>query len=352
VLRHARHGGTGSGDEVGRAWALQVLHAPWWWRAARTALAAATALLVVVIAEIGLLHEIEDATVAVLLTALSSLGVTAYMTWRQTRWAREIAGSAAERARPRSVLTQKLRLACSLVLAVAALTVFLQSAANSVSEDVGCQKYGQDPRFDASVAEGGGGVGRCAGPVVEGDDGLAWRVSANGSYLYWIPTLGTTMVFTPGMRAAWLAHPKLGLPSDVDRPDGDARYVNFTGGYVLENPDQPPIVLTDGSQHVPQVGGQSCVGQDRPCMTEAKQDPDGTVEVTWQYPNADGYNVAYWIVGRPGHQNTEVARPHFTLPAPERDAVYGFQVQACVKHFLARSTCTPGSNSVAVHTAP
>jgi hypothetical protein len=354
VLWRSRYGGTGSGDEVGRAWARQVLLAPWWWRAARTAVAAGTALLVVVIAEIGLLPEIEDATVSVLLTVLLSLGVTAGLTWRQTRWAREIAGAAAEHAQPQAVLTQKLRLACALVLAVAALSVFLQSAADSVSDDVGCQRYGQpDPRFARSQALGGGGVGRCPGPIGEdAANGLSRYQEADGSFVYWIPTLGTTVHMTAAMRTAWLAHPSLGLPVEIDRPDGDDRYVNFAHGYVLDRPDQPPEVRTDGSQHEPAGPGETCVGPDRPCVTDASVDIAGGIEIAWKSPHADAYNVSYWIAGRSGTYTIEAAVPSFALPDPEPGATYGFQVQACVKHFLARSTCTPRSNSVAVQARP
>ena len=361
MLRRARHGGTGSGDEVGRAWALQVLLSPWWWRAARTAVAAGAALLVVVVADVGLLPEVNDATVAVLLTVLLSFGVTAYLTWRQTQWAREIAGPAGEHARPQSVLARQLRLGVAVVLAVGALTVFLRSAADTASTDVGCQQYEpMDPHLSPGPMGSGGGQspgpagsggGHCyAGPSVTRKDGVAWVPLANGSYVYWIPKLGGIVTLTPAMRAAWLANPGLGLPVDTDRPDCGGRYVNFDQGYLLEEPDQP--LQIQGGSHQPQLGGESChaTTDDRPRMTEADLDSTGSIQITWTYPNADAYNVSYWIVGRPGGYGIEAASPHLTIPDPEPGVTYGFQVQACQKHLLARSTCTPNSNSVAVST--
>jgi hypothetical protein len=86
-------------------------------------------------------------------------------------------------------------------------------------------------------------------------------------------------------------------------------------------------------------------------MTEADLDDFGGIRIAWTYPHADAFNVTYWIVGRPGSHGIEAASPSFSIPDPEPGVTYGFQVQACQKHFLARSTCTPGSNSVAVATA-
>ncbi len=328
-----------------------MLLAPWWWRSARTAAAAGAALLVVVVAEVGLLPEINDATVAVLVTVLLSVGVTAGMTWRQTQWAREIAGPAGEHARPQSVLARKLRLACGLLLAVAALTVFLQAAADTASSDVGCHEFKpMDPHL-APGSLGNGGVGRCyAGPSVTRPDGVAWAEEANGSYVYWFPSLGGTVVLTATMHIAWLANPWLGMPVDVDRPDCGGRYVNFERGYLLEAPDHPMKV--DRRNHKPEVGGGLCpTTDDRPRMTEADLDDFGGIQIAWTYPHADAFNVTYWIVGRPGSHGIEAASPSFSIPDPEPGVTYGFQVQACQKHFLARSTCTPGSNSVAVATA-
>lgn len=352
VRRRAGHGGAGAGDEVGRAWALQVLLAPWWWRAARTAVAAGAALLVVVVADIGLLPEINDATVAVLVTVLLSVGVTAGLTWRQTQWAREIAGPAGEHARPQSVRLRQLQLAVAVVLAVAALTVFLQSAADTVSSDIGCHEYEpMDPHL-APGPVGSGGVGRCyAGPSVTRKDGVAWVPEANGHYVYWIPKLGGVVGLSGTMRAAWLANPWLGLPTDLDRPDCGGRYVNLEHGYLLEAPNQP-LAIVPGRSHQPEVGGAAChpIADDRPRMTEADLDGLGGIQVAWTYPHADAYNVTYWIVGRPDRYETEAAGPRFTIPDPVPGVTYGFQVQACQKHFLGRSTCTPGSDSVAVST--
>ena len=350
MLWRARHGGTGYGDEVGRAWALQVLVAPWWWRAARTAVAAGAALLVVIIAEAGLLPEINDATVAVLVTVLWALAVTAVMTWRQTLWAREIAGPAGAHARPQSVLTRKLRLAVALVLAVAALTVFLQSAADTASDDVGCHDYKpMDPNLSPGP-EGNGGIGRCyAGPSVTRKDGVAWVPEANGDYVYWIPKLGGVVTLTAAMHTLLLANPWLGLPVDTDRPDGDGKYVNFEHGYLWEKPG--PLMEIGHGSHQPHVGGEDCqTTDDRPCVTEADLDGMGGIQVAWRSPHADAFNVNYWIVGRPGTFGTEAAGPHFTIPDPVPGVTYGFRVQACQKHFLGRSTCTHGSNSVAVST--
>lgn len=329
-----------------------MLLAPWWWRAARTAAAAGTALLVVVVAEVGLLPEINDATVAVLLTVLLAFGVTAYLTWRQTRWAREIAGPAGEHARPQSVRIRTLGLAVALALAFAALTVFLQSAADTASSDVGCHKYEpMDPHLLPVRPQGSGDVGRCyAGPSFTRKDGVAGVSEANGSYVYWIPKLGGIVTLSAAMQTAWQANPQLGLPADTDRPECDGRYVNFEHGYLLEAPDRP-LEIGHGVTHVPQVGQPCPSTDDRPRMTEADLDGMGGIQVAWQYPHADAYNVTYWIAGRPGIHETEAAGPSFTIPDPEPGVTYGFQVQACQKHFLARSTCTPGSNSAAVRTS-
>ncbi|MFI9385738.1 hypothetical protein [Kutzneria sp. NPDC052558] len=353
VLGRARYGGTGFGDEVGRAWALQVLLAPWWWRAARVAAAAGAALLVVVIAETGLLTEIRDATVAVLLTVLTAFGAAAVVTWRQTRWARVIAGPAGEHARPQSVLLRKVQLTVAVLLAVATLSVFLQSAAVTAAGDVNCRIQPTDPRlYELSRNSGTGpAYGLCAQdyPTTE-KDGTAWIQEINGTYLYWFPSLGADISMSPAMHTAWMRYRDLlGEPADTDRVDGDATYINFAAGYILEHPDQPPTV--EPGRYQPTARPDACKDVNRPCLTQAAQRPDGVIELSWRYPNrADAFNVSYWVVGRRGTASYEVATPHFTLPAPEPHETYGFQVQACQKHLLARSTCTPNSNSVAVTT--
>jgi hypothetical protein len=350
VLRRARYGGSGPGDEVGRAWALQVLLAPWWWRAARTAAAAAAASIVVVIAEVGLLPQINDATIAVLLTVLLSIGVTAALTRRQTRWARTIAGPAGQSARPQIELSRQLRVGLALVFAVAVLATFLQASADTVSSDIGCEHYYADPHLVPVLAQGSGGVGRC--PLADSHqriDGVAWVQLSNGDVVYWIPSLGAAFTMAAGISAVWLQHPELGMPRDIQRPDGDSVYVNFVNGSVVRSPDLP--VLVTHEFHEPRLGPETCSALDRPCLTTAVQDSSGAIQLDWQYSSADGYNVSYWIVGQPTSGGTEVARPHFTVPAPVRGVVYGFTVQACAKHFLRRSTCSPASPAVAVRTA-
>ncbi|QUQ71284.1 hypothetical protein JJ691_90690 [Kutzneria sp. CA-103260] len=333
---------------------MQVLLAPWWWRAARAAAAAGAALLVVVIAETGLLTEIRDATVAVLFTVLLAFAVTAVITWRQTRWARVIAGPAGEHARPESVVIRKLQLTVAVLLAVAALALFLQSAAVTTADDVNCRIQPTDPRFYAMAKNSGvaaAGVGLCAMdyPVTE-KDGTAWIKEANGTYLYWFPVLGADISMPPAMRDAWLRyHDTLGQPVDSDRLDGDATYINFARGYILERPDQPPDV--EPGRYQPVAKPEACTDPSRPCITSASQQPDGTIQLTWRYPTrADAFNVSYWVIGQRGTTSYETAAPHFVLPDPVPGVTYGFRVQACQKHFLARSTCTRNSNSVAVTT--
>lgn len=337
----------GFGDEVGRAWAMQVLVAPWWWRAARTALAAGAALLVVVVAEVGLLSELGDATVAVLLTVLLSFGVTAFMAWRQTRWAWEIAGAEGAHARPASVVARKLRLTGALLVAVAALSTFLQSAADTASSEYVCQRYGQyDPHFPG-VFEGHAANNMCVlGPIRHTDD-ITWVRSADGNYEFWFPSVGGQTTMTQPMRDAWVDYRQLlGDPVDTDRFDGCNRYVNFTHGYILERPDQPVVVAT--GNYRPALNTADCNVPDRPYLTSVVQDGDGNLQVDWKFQRADAYNVTYWVVGRPGVRSVEAARTHFVFDRPEPGMTYGFQIQACQKHFLGRSKCTPNSNAVAV----
>jgi len=330
---------------------MHVLLAPWWWRAARAAAAAGAALLVVVIAETGLLTEIRDATLAVLLTVLSAFAVTAVITWRQTRWARTIAGPAGEHARPESVLVRKLQLTVAVLLAVAALSVFLRSAADTAAGDVNCRIQPTDTRLYLMSKNSGTGpeFGLCARdyPTTE-KDGTVWIQEINGTYLYWFPSLGADIGMSPAMHTAWLDNRYwLGEPVDTDRSDGDASYVNFAHGHILDRPDQPPDV--EPGRYQPTAKPDLCLDPNRPCVTRANQQPDGTVELAWRYPvRADAFNVSYWVVGRRGTASYEVATPRFTLPDPEPGQTYGFEVQACQKHLLARSTCTRNSNSVAV----
>jgi hypothetical protein len=334
---------------------MQVLLAPWWWRAARAAAAAGAALLVVVVAETGLLTEIRDATVAVLLTVLSAFAVTAVMTWRQTRWARIIAGTAGEHARPQSVLLRKLQLTVTVLMAVACLALFLQSAAKDASADASCQLQSTDARFYAQPKVSGNGavgVGNCARdyPATE-KDGIAWIQEYNGTYLYWFPSLAADISMPPAMRTAWMRfRDQLGEPVDIDRIDGDATFVNFTNGNILVHPDQPAEV--NPGRHLPAASFERCSDPSRPCVTSASQRPDGTIQLTWRYPTrADAFNVSYWVIGQRGTTSYEAAAPRFVLPDPAPGATYGFRVQACQKHFLARSVCTHNSNSVAVTTA-
>jgi hypothetical protein len=329
---------------------MQVLLAPWWWRAARTALAAGAALLVVVVAEVGLLSGIGDATVAVLLTVLSSFVVTAYMTWRQTQWAREIAGPEGAHARPASGIARKLRLTGALLLAVAALSTFLQSAANTASTEYVCQRYGPyDPHFPG-VFEGHAANNMCAqGPIQHTGD-IDWIRSADGNYLFWFPSVGGMLTMTPPIRDAWINYRQLlGNPIDTDRFDGCNRYLNFTRGYLLERPDQP-VVVGEGN-YLPELNTADCSMPDRPHLTSVVRDDNGDLQVDWKYTGAaDAYNVTYWVVGRPGVLSIEAARTHFVFDHPEPGVTYGFQIQACRKHFLGRSKCTPNSNAVAVST--
>ncbi|GAA3433217.1 hypothetical protein GCM10018954_028200 [Kutzneria kofuensis] len=330
---------------------MQVLHAPWWWRAARTALAAGAALLVVVVAEVGLMSEIGDATVAVLLTVLSSFGVTAYMTWRQTKWAREIAGSAGEHARPASVVAHKLRLTGALLLAVAVLSVFLQSAADTVSAENVCQRYAPyDPHFPG-VFEGHAANHMCPVSPIQHTDDISWVQGADGNYGFWFPSVGGLLTMTSPMRAAWINYRQLlGDPVDTDRFDGCSRYINFARGYLLESPGQPVVVAS--GNHRPSLNTADCFVPDRPYLTSVVQDGDGDLQLDWKYPAADAYNVSYWVVGRPGIVSIEAARTHFVFDHPEPGVTYGFQIQACRKHLLGRSKCTTNSNAVAVHTRP
>jgi len=330
---------------------MQVLLAPWWWRAARTALAAGAALLVVVIAEVGLLSEIGDATVAVLLTVLSSFGVTGYMTWRQTRWAREIAGPAGEHARPESRQAHKLRLTGAVLLAVAVLSLFLQAAAETATVDHNCRIHGGpvDPHFP-SVYEGHATTYMCpvgVDPIHHSGD-VAWIQGANGDYDFWFPRFGATLTMTPAMRDAWVRyHQLLGDPIDVSRFDGCRRYANFSHGYIVDRPLQSAVV--DKGRYIPSPDTEGCVMPDAPYLTSVVQDRTGILQLDWRYFGpADAYNVTYWVVGRPGALGTESAHTHFVLDRPEPGVIYGFQIQACQKHFLARSTCTAYSNAVAL----
>ena len=350
VLRRARHGGRGPGDEVGRAWASQVLLAPWWWRATRTAAAATAVSIVVITAEVWLLPQINDPTVAVLMTALISIGFTALLTRRQTRWARTIAGPAGQSAPPRIELSRQLRVGLAVVLAVTVLAIFLQASADTVSEDIGCARHNVDPRLAPALSEGSDGLGRCAiGDSHHRADGVIWVGLADGDVVYWVPSLGIPFTMAAGLSTAWLAHPELGMPRDQQRLDGDSVYVNFEKGSVVQAPDLPAVV--SGQAHLPTLGPRACSTLDRPCLTTATQDSSGAIQLEWQYPSADAFNVNYWIDGRPTSGGTEVARSHFTMADPVRGVVYGFSVQACVKHFLHPSTCSPGSAAVAVRTA-
>lgn len=326
-----------------------MLLAPWWWRATRTAAAAGAALLVVVVAEVGLLSEIDDTTLAVLLTVLGSVGVTAYATWRQTRWAREIAGPAGEHARPQSVLTRKLRLTGVLLLVVALLTVFLQAAANTATDDTACRIYlPPDPHFPQVAAGHSASNGCPLHPVAHAGD-ISWIQQADGTYAYWFPSVGGVVTMTAAMVARWLEYRSvLGDPVDTDRHDGGSRYLNFANGYLLEDPDQPVVVAT--GRYRPTFGRTSCLTPDRPCLTDVRQTAGGAIELDWKYPSSDAYNVRIWVEGRPGIVSYEAAHTHFVLDGPEPGVTYGFQVQACRKQFLARSRCTPESNAVSVRT--
>lgn len=329
---------------------MQVLLAPWWWRAARTALAAGAALLVVVIAEVGLLSEIDDATVAVLLTVLSSFGVTAYMTWRQTRWAREIAGPAGAHARPESRQAHKLRLAGALLLAVAVLSVFLRSAAGTATTDHNCRIYGpRDPHFP-EVVEGHAATDMCPVAPIRHAGDVSWIQGANGNYEFWFPKLGGIVTMSPAMLATWLDYRQLlGDPIDIDRFDGCRRYINFRNGHLVDRPLQSALV--GRGHYLPSLNTADCVLPNVPYVTSVVQDRDGNLQVDWRYTGAaDAYNVTYWVAGQPSAPRVEAARTHFVLDRPTPGVTYGFQIQACQKHFMARSTCTGYSNAVAVST--
>jgi hypothetical protein len=329
---------------------MQVLLAPWWWRAARTALAAGAALLVVVVAEVGPLSAIGDTTVAVLLTVLSSCAVTAYMTWRQTRWARQIAGPAGAHARPESGQARKLRLTGALLLAVAVLTYFVQCAAESATVDHNCRIYGpRDPHFP-EVFEGHAATDMCPVAPIRHAGDVSWLQGANGDYEYWFPKLGAAVAMSPAMLDSWLDNrPLLGDPVDVTRFDGCRRYVNFRNGYIVERPLQSAEVGRE--EYRPSLNNADCARPDTPYLASVVQDGDGNIQVDWRYTGtADAYNVTYWVVGQPETPGVEAARTHFVFDRPRPGVTYGFQVQACRKHFLGRSTCTGFSNAVAVRT--
>jgi hypothetical protein len=353
VLRHARAGRRHPDDdlaELARAWAGQVLTAPWWWRLAQTSVMTAAVVLVAIAAEVGLQNTTVTAAVMVVSTVFVSILLTGAATWRRTRQARAIL-----REDPGTATTLRRIVWFSAAIAgcVALLGVFVNSSAKDIAIDNSCRHYPTDSRVAWAVNPRTHGPDGCPiGPSEKAADGTVGVMFADGTGYYWIPTLHRAVSLSARISAAWSAHGSgrgdLGYPVDGLRTDDTTRYVNFQHGSIAEPPSGRTVVVV-GRQYVP-GSRDSCRYLDRPCVVSAGQDATGAIRVEWRYGAADAFNINYSVAGRAGSMGTEVAGYRFTLAAPAPDVRYMFTVEACDKGFLTRSVCTPFSGVVSVLT--
>jgi hypothetical protein len=361
VLRGARRGISFPEPEtwdVAVGWAWQLLAAPRWWRVIRGA-GVAVLVMVGLAGMANVLAGVPD-LVAVAGAMALCLPLATGWTWRQARCARAVARLAPDYlVSPPTRLGWLVRAVAVLVAAGSAAGVLAWAIGNERAAVYGCLRFTVDAPVHGWWERHGGesGVGCPTGDTRVGPGGVRYTPwSARQSttrplkdlVVYTAPVLGPVRM-TPAVFAAWTAaggpQGTFGEPIDGGWL-GTTEFLNFQGG---------SISLSDGGQPEVHIGhyeagvGGPCVPRDRPCVTVAYADRAG-LHLAWQYGAADAFNVGWWPENAPPDFvfSREVAGYQLTWPDPGLADAYVAEVQACDKHFLARSTCTPVSARVLI----
>lgn len=347
--------------DVAVGWAWQLLAAPRWWRAIRGAVVTTTAVLVVA-GTVNVMAAVDLPT-ALSGAATVCLPLGAGWNWRQVRHARAISRLAPlSRAVPVSRRRLLMRAAALVIAAGCAAITLTDGVARDRTAAATCPHFVLDAPVGVWWQRDGGqsSVGCPTGDsrvnvlgmrytpwtsVTTGEttreDMVVYSGPATGPLAMPLPVF-TTWVDTGGPRGA------LGEATDTGT-DRTTWFVNFQRGSIELVAGRPPQVQIGQHSPVTHDPADPCVPRDRPCITTAYADVAG-LHVGWQYGMADAFNIAWLPAGAPDDRavSREVAGYRFSWPDPHLAGSYIVWVQACDKHFLARSTCTPFSARVII----